>query len=430
MTLELDTIPRKLAVAAAVALATVGLALPLLAHYQADHDSSQGTRESLERALALQPRNAEFHNRLGRLLLYTPLADPALTLREIETATRLEPGNGQYWTDLAMAQEIRGNFSEASSAIARARAAEPNTPAVLWFEANYLVRRGNEAKALERLKLLLAQSPEYSVRALSFFARVADPGVLIEQALPPRRDALEAAMEFIRTQQLTSAAPQLWKAVAKLQEPPAEWQLRLFVDWLITTQQTALATEIWNETGRRGWLPITPAVDPTVLYNASFESPLQNFGFDWRVLPHADVSAWIEARGPAPGLQSLCIQFDDDARSDYAHVTHAIAVEPGASYSLKASLRSDRLASRDGAALAIATLDNHELLRTDSVTGTSHWKEVASFFQAGPQTRLVLLRFVRPAPRKGDDPASGLACVSDVRWTRLATAPEGGQPRP
>jgi len=429
MTLDLSTSPRKLAAALAVALATVALSLPLYAQYQADSYASLGTQSGLQRALELQPRNAEFHNRLGRLLLYTPLADATQTLKETETATQLAPLNGQYWADLALLQEVRGNFAQAAAAIQRARAAEPNTPSILWLEANYLVRRGEEARALERLKALLALSPEYSVRALSFFAKVSDPGDLIENALPRRRDALEAAMEFIRTQELAGPAPQLWKAISTLQEPVSENQLRLFVDWLITRQQAPLARQVWNEAGQRGWLPVTPSEESGALYNAGFEHPLQNFGFDWRVIPHEETSAWIEARGPAPGLQSLCIQFSDDARGDYAHVLHLVTVEPNSSYSLKASLRSDRLMSREGAALTVTSLDHHELARTDSVTGTSHWKEVASVFQTGPQTQMVLLRFVRPAPLKKDDPGSGLACFSDVRWTRLASVAPGGPPR-
>lgn len=422
MTVELNTRPRKLALASVVALATVGLWFPLSAHYWAAHHSAVGSQEALEKALTFQPGNAEMHNQLGKLLLYSQ--SPQRALLELERATQLDPQGGRFWADLALARESNGNLPAASAALARARAVEPRTPAILWLEANYLIRRKQDAQALERLKLLLADSPEYTVRALAFFSPVVDPGVLIEQVVPPRRDALEGAMEFVRREEFLSSAPKLWKAAAGLQEGLSVFQLRHFVDWLLRARQVDLAKEVWSESGRRGWLPVDPAEDAKPFYNGGFEKPLQNFGFDWRALPHPDASVWIEGRGPAPGLQSLCIQFAQEAREDYRHLTHAVAVEPNTHYELQAALRSDRLISRAGAFLSVITNDQKVLAKTVAVTGTSHWKEVAVNWVTGPETNLVFLLLSRPGVALKTEPASGMACVADVRWSKLGPAIE------
>ncbi len=429
MTLQLTSFARKFVVACAALVATGALALPLWAQFQVARYSAMGTQESLERALTLHPYSAEFHNRMGRLLLYTPLADTQRARQELELAAQLDPRSGQFWMDLAMFHEIQGDFTAASQAIAKARAAEPRTPAVLWFEANYLVRRGMERAALDRLKVLLADSPEYTVRALAFFAKVAEPGILIERALPHRRESLEAAMEFIRAQNLLSPARQLWNAARDLNEAPSPGQLRPFVDWLLNSQQVALAQEVWRDCAQRNWLPIQPTGAAEPIYNAGFESPIENFGFDWHVVPHPEASTWIEARGPAAGLQSLCVQFGDDSRSAYEHIGHAIPVEPNSTYVLKASLRSDQLISRSGAALVLRGSDNSEMARTDSVMGTTAWREVTTIVKTGDQARLLWLRFSRPAPAKNEDPARGLACFSDVRWIPSGSSDTGGRPQ-
>lgn len=423
MILELNTRPRKCALAGVAALATVGLWFPLSAQYWAAHHSAAGNQEGLEKALAFQPGSAELHNHLGKLLLYSQ--NPQRSLMELEKATQLDPRAGHLWADLALAHESNGNLEAASAALARARAAEPRTPAILWLQANYLVRRNQQTQALERLKALLADSPEYTVRALAFFSPVADPGALIEQVVPRRRDALEAAMEFVRREEFLSAAPKLWKAVATLPEGPSVFQLRLFVDWLLRAQQVDLARQVWQESGKRGWLPVDPAEDAKLFYNAGFEKPLQNFGFDWRALPHPDASVWVEGRGPAPGLQSLCIQFAQEAREEYRHLTHAVAVEPITHYELQAALRSDRLFSRAGAFLSVTTPDHKVLAKTNSVSGTNHWKEVAVHWATGPDTNLVFLTLQRPGVLPKAEAASGLACVADVRWSRLGPVAEG-----
>ena len=76
--------------------------------------------------------------------------------------------------------------------------------------------------------------------------------------------------------------------------------------------------------------------------------------------------------------------------------------------------------------MTITTFDNVELARTDSVTGTSTWKEVSTVVQSGSQPRFVLVRFTRPAPAKADEAATGLACVADVRWAPLGPASAAG----
>lgn len=424
MVLDFVTLTRKVAVLGVAALATVALAFPLSAHLRADFHSEKGSREHLEKAIALQPGNAELRNRLGRLLLYSPLENPAAVIRQLETATHMDPRAGQYWMDLALAQELNGNLPAASASLARARAAEPRTPALLWHEANFLVRRGQNVEALEKLQALLADAPEYTVRALAFFGNVADASLLIEQAIPRQRSALEAAMEFIRRENKLAAAPVLWKAVSQLAEAPAPGPLRLVVDWLINAREVDLARKIWSESGQRGWLPVVASESPEQLYNAQFERPLQNFGFDWRVLPHPETSAWIEARGPSPGLLSLCIQFSHEARSDFRHVTHAIAVAPNSQYVLRAALRSERLASQTGARLTLLLAGpGQTAVQTDSVAGTSHWKEVLARMQTGAQANLAYLQLARPAPAKDEEPGSGLVCMADVRWQKIGATP-------
>lgn len=420
MVLEISTLPRKLGVLATAGLASAALAFPLSVHFRVDQLNRRGTQQHLEEALRLRPGDAELHNRLGRTLLYSPLQSAERALRELEQATRLDGRNGQYWMDLALAHELRGDTGAAATAVARARAAEPRTPAILWQEANFLVRREKPREALEALKILLAASPEYTVKALAFFGRVANPGVLVERAVPVRKDALEAAIEFVSREGAVSAAPQLWNAVARLPEGPSEYHLRRLLDWLIQERQVELATHVWNESSRRGWLNVDVLEAGKPVYNASFEKPVQSFGFDWRVLPHPGTSAWIEARGPSPGLFSLCIQFSDESRSDYAHAVHSVPVDPRSIYILKAALRSERLLSRVGVSLMLQPTEaGRPAVLTDTVAGTSHWREMISRIETGSEEKLVHIRLVRPAPGKDEEHVSGLVCLADVRWQKL-----------
>lgn len=420
--------PRQAVVLGLALLATASLMVPLWGHYRADALARSGTQQDLEQALALQPGNAELHNRLGRMLLLLPLGDAQQARSHLEEAVRLDPRAGIYWVDLALGRELSGDLAGAAEALRRARQAEPRTPLVLWHESNFLLRRGENDRSLAVVAELLRQSPDYTARALPFFARVVAPGELIARVVPDRADALEAAMEFVRREGHISAAPATWERLRRLDRAPNEGQLRAFVDWLLARGEAELALRVWNEAGQRRWLAVENA-DSGRLYNGDFQRAMLNFGFDWRVEPHPDASVWIEARGPQAGIESLCVQFSESARAGYAHVRHWIPVEPSAFYSLRGALRSEKLFSRTGAFLEVAdSAPGHPPARSDSVTGTSNWKEILVRLETGASSKLAQLTLVRPGAAPGEEPASGMVCVADLKWQKLGPARETAIP--
>jgi hypothetical protein len=422
MTLNLDTLPRKAAVALLALAATLGLSLPLWSHFQVARLSAHGTRESLEQAISLQPRNAELHNRLGRLLLYSPLGDPARTAAELQRAVELDPRSGAFWMDLAIARELNGDTEGAAAAISRARAAEPHTPALLWHEANFEIRRGRLEQALTLLRSLMQNAPAYTGRALPLFSRVTEPATLVSQVVPATRPAMSAALEFLRRENHVAAAAAAWDRVLKMSDPPVE-QVRPFINWLINRGDAEMARRAWLSASERGWIPIPPEAAAQPLYNADFSLPVEDFGFDWLILPHPEASVWLEGRGPEPGLNSLCVQFSEDARADYYHVVHYIPVQPNYHYSLQAAVRTGRLTSHTGAYLQIRdSFHNSAPARTEGVTGTGLWREVFVSFETGPEARLLELRLHRPAPAAAEGAGSGLVCMARLQWSELGPA--------
>jgi tetratricopeptide (TPR) repeat protein len=425
MVLLLHTRARKAITALLAAAATLALGLSLFAYYRADRFSRQGgTRETLERAIALQPGNAEFHHRLGQVLLYSPLGDPAKAMAELERAVALDPRTGAYWVDLALAQELEGDAAGATRALERARQAEPHTPAILWHQANFWLRRGETAQALDTLRELLSQAPEYTGRALPVFARVTDLGSLIEQAVPPRSDAMAAVLEFLRRQETAVGAEAAWERVLKLGGTSDTVGVRPFMDWLIAVGEFRLAQRVWADAARKGWIPVESASLDQPLYNGDFHQAPMNFGFDWRVLPYPEASVWIEAGGPQPGQQSLCVQFSESARAEYAHLIHYVPVEPNRRYALRAAIRSEQLFSRVGAYLQVLgyLAASAPLASTEAVVGTSNWKQLSLELETGPQTRMVELALLRPAASANETPVSGVVCVAGVEWKALGPA--------
>ncbi|MBI3663850.1 MAG: hypothetical protein HY234_12480 [Acidobacteria bacterium] len=421
MVLALDTLLRKLTAILLALAASIPLSLSLWSQYRTDFYSRQGTPESLQQAIALQPGNAELRNRLGRVLLYSPAGDAARAKTELERAVALDPRTAAYTVDLALALELAGDYGGAARAIERARRAEPRTPAILWHETNFWLRREQNDRALGLARELLRMAPEYTGRAVPLLLRVTTGAALLDDVVPKDVNAYGNVLEAFRREDRFDSAAHFWKRTLELGQPLSEGYVRMFVDWVLAHSQTELAVRAWSDAANNGWIDVEPAALNQPFYNADFRYPLLNFGFDWRVQPHPDASVWVESGGPRGGQQSLCVQFAQDARGDYAGVFHFAPVQPAYHYELHATMRAEKLISSAGAWLQVQEMAPGRSVTpaTEPLMGTNPWKEVSLQFETGPETKLVRLALVRPAPTLKEPPASGLVCVAPLEWKPL-----------
>ncbi len=421
MELALDTLPRKLIALLLAVAASIPLSVSLWSQYRTDSYSRQGTPESLQQAIAIQPGNAELHNRLGRVLLYSPAGDATRARAELERAVAIDPRTASYTVDLALALEVSGDTDGAARAIERARHAEPRTPTILWHEMNYWLRREQNDRAIGLARELLRMAPEYTGRVVPLLLRVTTGAALLDEIVPPDLRAFDNVLEAFRREDRVDSAEHFWKRALELHQPIPEGQVRMLVDWMLSRGQAELALRAWSDAARNGWIEVNPEALSEPFYNADFRYPLLNFGFDWRVQPSTDAFVWVESGGPRGGQQSLCVQFSQDARENYAGVYHYAMVQPAYHYEMRAMMRTEKLISNTGAWLQVQEMAPGRGVTpaTEPLIGTSPWKEVSLQFETGPETKLVRLTLTRPAPTLKEPPASGLVCIAPLEWKPL-----------
>src|SRR3970282_2426222 len=84
----------------------------------ADTLADGGELEKLEWAVRLAPAQADYHNRLGRALIYSvTVFEMDRATEQLEAATRLSPRTGQYWMDLALAYDMQHRPPGAAGAV-------------------------------------------------------------------------------------------------------------------------------------------------------------------------------------------------------------------------------------------------------------------------------------------------------------------------
>jgi len=207
----------------AVSLAVFGLLFPYSwlswSRYKAASLAQLDDRASLERAVIMQPGDADYHEHLARHLLYVD-QDASRSSHEYQLAATLNPYDAQSWLGVAQSELILGNESASLEAIHRALSVDPQTPSVAWESGNLLVALNNVDAALRQFRFVIANDPSMLIQGLHLIRRLeASPSKAAELALPPDPATHLVFMNMLIQNGELIGAKQVWKVVTKLHQP-------------------------------------------------------------------------------------------------------------------------------------------------------------------------------------------------------------------
>ena len=218
MQMELRSPLRKSSFAGAC-FALVGLYLYLaLRAYLASHLAAIPDSPNLQKAIRLEPSNAEYRDLFGRNLALSGISlDEAIANYRI--AVHLNPYVARYWLDLAGAYQIAGRIREQEESVEQAVEADPTTPHVAWEAANFFLVQGDREKALRYFRVVLANDPDTVDSALQLCWRATeDENQILAQALPPRPNLYLSFLRLLIYKQQTAAAKNVWNRLIGLNQ--------------------------------------------------------------------------------------------------------------------------------------------------------------------------------------------------------------------
>jgi tetratricopeptide (TPR) repeat protein len=397
MKLELRSLLRKLAFMA-VCLVFAGLYLQLaLAAYRASHVAVAADATRLQKAIRLEPANAEYRDLLGRELALSGISlDEAIS--NYRTAVSLNPYEARYWLDLAGAYQIAGRTSEQQTSVERAVEANPTTPHVAWEAANFFLIQGDREKALRYFRVVFANDDIDAVdSALGLCWRATeDADQILDQSLPPRADLYLRFLRLLISKQQVKAAESVWNHLIELHQPFSIKLAFPYLQFLLGQQEVAGAQSAWQQLAGvdRSLERYLPSRE-NLIVNGGFEEKLLNGGFDWWYQQYSHVALAIDSSQFHSGTRSLSITFDGLNASE-AGIAQLIPVKPDTDYEFSAECRTEALESASGPRFAITdAYSNASYVLTDDVVETSPWHQQQAQFHTGTTTRLVLLKIVR-----------------------------------
>jgi hypothetical protein len=391
--------------------------------YVADVLASRPTMDNLERAVKLDPSNAEYHTRLGGLYEYSPL-DLQLGKAEehFRRAIHLDSYDPQAWLQLAVAMELQGRIGEAGTCLRRVHLLAPNLPAYQWPIANFYLLQGNIDEAFRHFRIVLAGTSQYDSHVFGLAWKATDDAGKILQELIPERVTTEFSyLNFLVSGRRLNEAQAVWKRIVAGREAFFPGQSSPYIESLVGAQRTDEAYQVWTDLQKKGLIRYSSLPsEKNLISNGEFEDELLNMGFDWRIVSVEGVYAGLDTSTYHSPSHALLVQFTGKQNLLYQHVYQYVKVSPGQSYRLQAFMKTEDITTDSGPRLQVYDAYNAKALDklTDDLTGTSDgWTSLLLDFATGPKTDLIVVRLVRLPSKKFDNLISGKVWLDDVQLT-------------
>jgi hypothetical protein len=391
--------------------------------YVADVLASRPTADNLERAVKLDPSNADYHMRLGGFYEYSPL-DLQLGKAEehFRRATHLDPYDPQTWLQLAVAMEFQGRIGEAGDCLRRVDLLAPSLPAYQWPVANFYLLQGNIDEAFRHFRVVVAGTAQYDSNVFGLAWKATDDAGKILQELIPERVTTEFSyLNFLVSQHRLDEAQAVWKRIVAGREEFSPDISSAYIDSLIGARRAQEAYQVWTDLQKKGLIRYSSMPsEKNLISNGDFEDELLNFGFAWRIVPAEGVFAGLDTSTYHSPSHAFLIQFPGKQNLLYEHVYQYVKVSPGQSYRLRAFMKTEGITTDSGPRLEVYDAYNAAALdkSTDDLSGsTDGWTPMLLDFAAGPKTELIVVRLIRFPSKKFDNLISGKVWLDDVQLT-------------
>jgi O-antigen ligase len=392
--------------------------------YEARAVARKLNERSLQRAIAMEPKDAELYSLLCRYRMEV-LLDSRAALQACKRATELNAYDASYWLDLAQAYLDVGMLKEQRDSVRRALTVDPKTPNTVWSAANFFLAENDVHDALAEFAVILNTDPSLSQRVLGLWPRAGGVQVMMS-ILPPEPKIYLDFIKLLLSQQQIQPARQVWAGLIQLNRTFEFHDAVSYIECLLQAGDVDAAREAWHQIGERanGFEAYVP--NENLVVNGSFENDILNAGFDWRYTAVPGISVRFDTTEFSDGKRSLLISFAGTATGADAGPYQLVPVRPDTEYSISAFVKSDKLTSVIEPRLEVVdTSDGTVQSISQEIGGTMGWQRLGSGFRTGPQTKLVSLRISRD---QASTLITGRMWIDNVQLVETGKSATSGRP--
>jgi len=399
---------------AACLAGVAGYAWVVIKAYCAERFASRSDQSLIQKAVALAPQNATYHDLLCRSMIFVS-QEPEQAVGECKKASELDPYSSSIWLDLAQAYYSIGDKQGTNDAIHKALALDPTTPDTAWSAANFFLIQGETADALNLFAIVLREEPSLAPPTLNICWQSLHDIDRIQGILPQNSVVY---LDFIRLLLSTGdldSAHRIWSALMQLNIALDYHQGLFYVDSLLQGRAVIQASDAWKQLAAKSRALQAYSQPNNLVMDGSFDQEILNSGFDWRYTLRPQIAVTLDKAEFHTGNRSLRLSYSGTG-SD-AGIFQYIAVQPNTRYRLSAWVKSENLETANGPTLSV--LDGYDKVAygsTEETFGTTPWHLVEAELRTGPDTKLLILTVLR---HPGDTRIQGKFWINDIKLEPL-----------
>jgi hypothetical protein len=340
-------------------------------------------------------------------------------VKMFEEVVRRSPNDFRWWIELGRAYEQSEQTAKAEQAFRRAVELAPKYTFPHWQFGNFFLRQGRSDEAFAELKRTTEQSAVYREQVFSlawdYFDK--DPQKL-ESIIDDSPDVRATLALFYAVRGNADNALRVWNTLTDEQKAPHIESAKTIAQGLFEKRSFREALEFARQTG------VDPEAQAETITNGGVEKFIgggEKSLFGWQVYrpePKFDVTPDSAVR--SEGQKSLRISFKGYVKPALLNIVQVVAVQPGATYRLTFSLRTENLRSAGPPMIQIVAGPASLVIGSTQpfATGTADWTPVSAEFTVPEDTDGVMIQTARAFCGE-ECPIVGTIWYDDFKLTKL-----------
>lgn len=374
----------------------------------------QADRVGLTAALRFDGNNPTYHYLLARhyhLNLNEPDMDKAL--QHYKRSLALSPLQPGAWIDISKTYQINGQRTEAEYALERAVSISPNNPTLMWEAGTFWLINNSIDRAAATLREYLHILPDRhkEVYDLCWKLRL-DNSYILANLVPDSYEYQSKYLMYLISTKRMDETQAVWSA---LDRNKLEKNIFIaYVNSLINSSEYDRAIAAWKEITEK--MDESNSNDKTSLvWNPTFEKELLNGGFDWIINEAKGVDVFLDDTIRMTGNRSIGVTFDGMHNPDITILQQVVMVKPGTRYTLRGYIKTSSLTTTNGIFLSVQGHNcSMPYRKSDTVTGTSFWRELLVDFETPDGCNAIMIRARREKSVKLDNKIEGTAWIDGI----------------
>jgi tetratricopeptide (TPR) repeat protein len=365
-------------------------------------------------ALKHDSGNAAYHYLLGRyyqLSINSP--DTTKAIAHYQESIRRSPLQAGVWIDLSKAYRTNGQAAESEHSLERAVKLSPNNPDLMWEAGTYWLINNEQDKAVDALKryILLEPSRQNVVYDLCWRLQIGNSYIL-KNLLPDSYEYRAQYLSYLISTQHPAEAEEAWKTI-DINSLDKDLFIK-YVNFLIASGLYDDAWMIWKTATDR-MEEIEQHDETSLVWDPGFELEMLNGGFGWTIRETEGVNVFIDYSIHMSGKRSIGVSFDGRHNPDITIAQQVIRTNPSSKYSLRGYVKTASLTTTNGIFLNVLGHNCSGLnKRSEVVSGTSFWKELAVDFDTPADCRAITIAIRREKSDKFDNKIEGTAWIDAI----------------